>query len=321
MRFPDWAMPLSFKEDSSMKARHLFIPAILLVASCQVELENPEYVEEVPAEQVVPADSLWTITLQASKGEAETKALDLVNDGSRLNAYWKNTERVKVFKGGSLIGTLDVQPGAGEKPTSATLTGTLTVAGLAPGDVLTLRIPRESWDYTGQGGTLASIEDGYDYATASVTIATVDAGNHTVTTTSGATFAHQQSVYRFGFKVSGDYIDPKSFTVSAAGGKLVQSMSWNGSAWTPLYDDISVTPASAPGDHFYYVSLRNDQTSDDVYSFTITGSDDVLYMASKNIPASVLDAPGKFISAKSVNATKPDFAPASGSVDDPAEVL
>ena len=314
-------MPMKFKEDSSMKARHLFIPAILLVASCQVELENPEYVEEVPAEQLGPADSLWTITLQASKGEAETKALDLVNDGSRLNAYWKNTERVKVYKGGSLIGTLDVQPGDGEKPTSATLTGTLTVAGLAPGDVLTLRIPRESWDYTGQGGTLASIEDGYDYATASVTIATVDAGNHTVTTTSGATFAHQQSVYRFGFKVSGDYIDPKSFTVSAAGGQLVQNMSWNGSAWAPLYGNIGVTPAAAPGDHFYYVSLRNDQTTDDTYNFIVTGSDDALYMGSKAIPAGALGTPGKFISVKNIIVSQPSFTPASGSVDDPAEVL
>jgi hypothetical protein len=109
--------------------------------------------------------------------------------------------------------------------------------------------------------------------------------------------------------------------VSATGGKLVQSMSWNGSAWTPLYGNIGVTPASAPVDHFYYVSIRNDQTTDDTYNFVITGSDDALYMASKGIPGTVLDVPGKFISAKNITATKSDFAPAGGSVSDPEAVL
>lgn len=307
-----------------MKARHFIIPVIALLAACQqMELETELPIIEENTEESEPADSVtvWSFTLQANKGEGETKALDLINEGATLNAYWKNTEKVKVYKGGTLLGTLDVTPGAGEKPTKATLSGSITTAGLAPGDILTLRTPGESWNYTGQVGTLASIETDFDYATASVTIGSVDELNHTITTNGTASFQNQQSIYRFGFKVSEVYIDPKSFTVSAAGGKLVQSMGWNGSAWTADYGDISVTPASAPGDHFYYVSLRNDQTSDDTYNFTITGSDDALYMASKNIPNSVLDAPGKFISAKNITATKPDFAPAGGEVSDPAAVL
>ena len=302
-----------------MKARHLIIPAILMVASCQVEVDNPEYMEEVPVVQEQPADSVWTLTIQATKSEAETKALDL--DGKTLNAYWRNTETVKVYKGGTLLSTLNVVPGSGEKPTTATLTGPITSGGLAVSDELYLIFPSDIWSYIGQNGALTgsgSIESDYSFATATVTVSAIDGASVTTTT---ANFANQQSIYRFGFKVSGDYIDPKSFMVSAAGGKLVQSMSWNGSAWAADYGDISVTPASASGDHLYYVSLRNDQTSDDTYSFTITGSDDVLYMASKPIPSSVLDAPGKFIGAKNITATKPDFAPASGSVDDPAEVL
>ena len=183
---------------------------------------------------------------------------------------------------------------------------------------LTLLFPSEEWSYTGQTGTLTSIEAGYDYATATVTISEI-IGNQVTAT--AASFANQQSVYRFGFKDGETYIDPKSFSISASGGKIVQSMSYSG-GWTPAFGDITVTPASAAGDHFYYVSLQNQSTANDTYSFVITGSDDALYLASKAIPASVLDVPGKFISAKSVSATKPSFAPApSGAIEAPENVL
>ena len=156
---------------------------------------------------------------------------------------------------------------------------------------------------------------------ATVTIDTVDDVNNTVTTTSGASFQNQQSVYRFGFKVGGDYIDPKNFTVSAANGSLASSVTWDGIAWAASFDDLTVTPVSAAADHFYYVAIRNESTAEDTYSFLITGSDDVLYMASKTIPSSVLDEPGKFISVKSINATKPALAPAPGIIDEPIKVL
>lgn len=304
------------KEDRIMKTRHI-IPAILLVlAACQqMELEqptpetNPEEVQQAP-------DSLFTLTVQATKGEADTKALDLTNEGATLGAYWKDTEKVKVYKEGTLLGTLDVTPASGEKPTSATLSGSITTTGLSEGNTLTLMIPRETWSYTGQTGTLTgtgSIEDTYDYATAAVTIASISGS--TVTTTGSANFQNQQSVYRFGFKLSGSYIDPKDFTVSAAGGLLVQSLSYEGSAWTPQLGPLTITPASAPADHFYYVALRNGSTAADTYNFILTSSDDKLYMASKGIPASVLDAPGKFISAKNITAVQPAFSPADATTD------
>ena len=303
-----------------MKARYLIIAAFsfLAMAACQ-QLEPETLVPEtVPAS----SDSLFTLTVQASKNFG-TKALwvDTSGDPDVLKAYWKSTESVFAFRNGTDAGTLGVMPGSGEKPATATLTGTISVPGLTVGDKLMLMLPRDSWDYTGQNGSLATLETTYDYATATVRVSSIDGSD--VTTDGTADFSNEQSVYRFGFKVSGDYIDPKAFTVSAAGGQLVQSMSWNGSAWTADYGNISVIPSSAPGDHFYYVSLRNDQTTDDTYNFILTGSDDALYMASKPIPSSVLDAPGKFISAKNINATKPDFAPgkASGEVSDPLEVL
>lgn len=298
-----------------MKYRSIISAVLLLAAACQKEADFVN-----PAEKPAEGNKQATLTLQATKGEAETKALSLVpGTPDHLDAYWKNTEKVKVYKAGTLLGTLDVTPAAGVKPTSATLSGSISTNGLAVNDVLTLMIPREIVDYSGQVGTLASIETSYDYATASITVASKN-GN-AITTTGGANFQNQQSIYRFGFKVGNGYINPKTFSVSAAGGLLVQSMSWSAGAWKPAFGILTVTPVSSPGDHFYYVSLRNDNTAADTYSFVITGQDDALYLATKAIPADALSAPGKFISAKSITTTKANFAATSGDISNPSEVL
>lgn len=290
-----------------MKATRFIVPALIVIFSaCQKDA----------AVEVIITGSDYTISIQADKGDAVTKALELVSGTpDYLNAYWVDTETVKVYKGGTLLGTLDVIPEPGEKPSKAILSGTIATEGLAANDVLSLMIPREEWNYNGQAGTLACIESSYDYAVASVTVAAVDDVNHSVTTTGTASFVNQQSIYRFGFKVNDSYIDPKGFTVSSASGGLVQRMNWDGSAWAPVFGNIAVTSASAPGDHFYYVSLRNVTTTDDSYSFVITGPDDALYLASKAIPNSVLDTPGKFISAKNITAVQADFSPAGETTD------
>lgn len=308
-----------------MKARHFIIPATIILFAACVKDPIPEEIVDPTEEKTTPTEVVYTFTIEATKGEAETKALELVpGTPDHVHTYWKNTEKVKVYKGGTLLGTLDVTPGEGEKPSKATLSGSITTTGLAENDELTLLSPRETWDYTDQNGLLTgsdSIEEKSAFAKTNVTVTAI---NGNAVTTTSASFKNQQSIYRFGFKLSGNYIDPKSFTVSAAGGKLVQTMSWFGSEWTPAYGSISVsvTSPSAPTDHFFYVSIRNDQTTEDTYNFVITGSDDALYMATKTIPATVLDVTGKFISAKSITVTQPSFAPiTSGAITNSNDVL
>lgn len=268
---------------------------------------------------------IWTLTIKGTMGgdgsNASHRALDLVNDGATLNAYWKGTEKVKVYKAGVLLGTLDATPSEGEKPVTATLSGDITTSGLSLNDELMLLIPRDAWDYTGQNGLLTgenSIEQKYAHTTASVTVTDIS-GN--AITTNEASFNNEQSIYRFGFKQGENYIDPKSFTITSGGNKLVQSISWNGSDWAPAYGSLTVTPASVPDDHYHYVSIRNDKTTDDTYNFILTGSDDALYFATKVIPASVLAVPGKFISAKSITVTQPSFAPVAGEISNPDNIF
>ena len=287
----------------------ILMAGILALASCST-------IEEIPTNDpaVEPAQGEWTITIPATK-DVDTKALDL--EGNTLTAYWSADDEVKVFNGTELIGTLDVTPDSGSKPTTAMLSGTFSsVSGLSTGSTLTLLLPRDVWNYTGQVGTLASIQSKYDYAIATVSIDALDTSNNTITTTA-ASFENQQSIYRFAFRKSSSAFSIKDFKVSSAGNRIVSEMTLGG---TPTLGGLTVTPASATADPLF-VSIRNTGTAEDTYNFIVTGSDDALYDVSKQIPARVLDVPGKFISATTMDLTQPSFAPASGTVSTSTEVL
>ena len=293
-----------WNKDKDMKKNILLMAALmgaLVLAGCQRAEEDLQ--EERPEKEV--AEGTYFLTVEASKG-VDTKALFLDTEPGPdvLTAYWKNTEKVKVFKAGSGIGQLDVAPGTGEKPVDATLSGEITVSGLTSGDALTLLIPRETWNYTGQVGTLADIESKYDYATATITVAGIS-GN-TITTNDNAVFANQQSVYRFGFKIKDTetVVNVKEFTVSSTNDALVRACSLDGTATES--GSITVTPASATTE-LIYAALRNTQagtSTADTYSFNVIGSDNALYLGEKVIPATAMDAQGKFISAKSVEVSQ-----------------
>lgn len=303
-----------------MKNNKLYLIAALLgtfLAGCQVieeEIVNHE-------ECVQPEVTSYTMTLEATKG-VDTKALSL--DGSTLNAYWQSSEKVKVYKDGSCIGTLDVTPDAGEKPTTATLSGTIdNMAGLAKDVDLMLLIPREIWNYSGQKGTIADIASNYDYAVATVTITAVDGGASTISTTD-ATFTNQQSIYRFAFQVSSTPLSVKGFTVSSA--TLVQTHTWNGSAWIDTAGPIAVNIDGSGSASQVYASLRNTLAGTsvaDTYSFSVVGSDDVLYVGDKSIPNTVIEnyGIGKYVSTTVTVAAKVLAPKPSGDISDALEVL
>ena len=301
-----------------MKKYAFVILAVAVMAACQKE---EGFVAEKPQENVELQGGGYTLTVEATKeipcqagNDGETKALSL--DGSKLNAYWKDGERVAVFLGGTYLGQLTATAGAPN--TKATLSGVLnSVGGVNAGDALTLLFPQKDWDYTGQNGAAPSetgpLATQYDYATASVTVKSVDTSAKTITVNSAVAFQNQQSIYRFGFKVggAGDAISVKSFTVSSTHNALVRSRSWETDHWTDTYGSISVNAATSFT--LPYVSLRNtlvdpsnpnDDTTIDTYSFDVIGSDDALYLGSKNIPAQVMTSQGKFISAQSISIAK-----------------
>ena len=260
-----------------------------------------------------------------TRNDGGTKALSL--DGNTLNAYWKDGEQVSVFKNGDALrkGILTVDADESDR-TKSLLSGPLhDTMGLTENNILILVYPRFNWDYTGQNGAAPSetgdLATKFDYATASATVQSVNKEEKTITVKNAAVFQHQQSMYRFGFKVggTGDAIAIKGFTVSSTHNTLVRSRSWNKSDWTDNYGSICVNAASTLTT--LYVSLRNtlvsssypadDETIRDTYSFDVIGYDNALYLGEKKIPGKVMTAQGKFISAQNISITgchvRPDY--------------
>ena len=169
--------------------------AALLIASATFAAcsSDDNTIDQQPAQPA--GQQVYTMTVNASKGgdAATTRALTL--DGKTLNATWATTENIYVKKGETWA-TGSLQPQA--DGTTATLKGTLSGITIAASDVLTLQFPRSgALDYTGQVGTLADIAAKYDYATATVTVASVSATGNINPTEATTTFENQQAIVKF----------------------------------------------------------------------------------------------------------------------------
>ena len=283
----------------------LALAGTLAWTGCMKEEIVPEDPEE---ELTAAADSVWALTLQAVKSDVpETKGLAIEGEEAAttvLKSIWKAGEEVKVYLGTTCIGTLTATPD-GEDAHNATLSGTVTTTGLEEGTTtLTLLTPRESWDYTGQVGTLLetaySIEKMYHYTAATgVLVKTVDTENNAITTEK-ATFVNQQSIYRLSFRYqTGDTktgIVAKNVTITTERNKLVQSQSVDGATVTE--GAISVTLAT-PSTEPFFVALRNGDEADEGITFTVVDTENATYKGSKVVPAAY--KAGGFVSVK--NAT------------------
>ena len=289
--------------------------------ACAIVWTACERIEQTPTpdEPVDPVEGVeegtdWIVTIRAEKAETpQTKGLDIegADEGTTtlLKSIWKDGEQVHVYLGADCIGELTVTAD-GENPHKATLSGTVNCSNIIEGTTrLDLLTPRETWDYTGQTGTLLlsddaanSIEKKFHYTLASSVLVTKVEGN--AVTTESATFRNQQSIYRLSFRyfdgVSKTPISTKSVSISGASGKLVQSQVMGGAA---VLGDISVTLESASTDPLF-VALRNeDQTNEEILTFLVVDDNGVTYHGTKTIPAAYKPN-GTFVSIK--NASLPD---------------
>lgn len=300
-----------------MKKNSIVLAALAFaVAWTGCQRIEEELIREKPEDPVeVVADSVWTVTLQAVKADTpQTKGL-AIGEGTEtstteLKSIWKADEPVKVYLETTCIGTLTATPDDTDTH-KATLSGTVTTSSLVAGtSTLTLLTPRESWDYTGQVGTLleaaGSIEKMYHYTAATgVRVTALDTEHNTITT-ENATFANQQSIYRLSFRYkkseeSKTPITAKSVTLSAENGHLVQSQAVDGSSL--VEGPISVILATASADPFF-VALRNgDETNAEALTFMVVDADGVTYRGSKTIPAEYKPN-GTFLSAKNASLTE-----------------
>lgn len=218
--------------------------AALLIASatfaaCSSDDNTIDLQPAQPAGQQV-----YTMTIQATKSTGDeanarvaTRALALGGeDNKTLNATWATTENIFVKKGSDWA-TGSLQPDA--NAATATLKGTLNDITIAASDELTLQFPRSGeLDYTGQVGTLEDIAAKYDYATATVTVASVSATGNINPTAATTSFTNQQAIVKFTLVDKADGTTPLNAT------ELIVSDGTN---------TYTVTPASATSE--IYVAI------------------------------------------------------------------
>ena len=301
----------------------LALAGALLWSGC-MQLEEKLVGKESPAEE----GQKWNLTVKAERetpdqgGNDGASTKGLVLDGTALNTLWKSSETVSVFaKTNYLAETLAVTPDA-ENAKLADLTGSVTLTGINVNDVLTLQVPRQTWDYTGQKGLLlgpdvaGSIEKDYAYALADVTVEgiTPGTGDAGTLTTSNAHFVNQQKIYRISFKLGGDELCAKDMTVTSSKGKIVLSRDL--ATGTSTYGALTVSMDGDSGtlaDGLICVALRNEDETEQDYFFSVTGQDLKTYVGTKHIPAEAFTH--NFLGIKDMALTQLTLTKSSTTVD------
>ncbi|MBO6307055.1 MAG: hypothetical protein J6M55_06075 [Paludibacteraceae bacterium] len=184
-----------------------FAAMTLVFSGCKKETNDPQEPAKVQTYQM---------SIQASKGANDNQAngprrvIELGDGEETLTATWRTGDRVYVYNvttGQELSGYLEAADNLANTQLNGSLSGTVSV-----GNELLLKYqPNPS--YTDQEGTLEYISGHCDYATATVTVATVNGG--LITTTTSATFDNQQAIVKFTLKDgNGSTLSPTALTIN-----------------------------------------------------------------------------------------------------------
>ena len=210
---------------------------------------------------------LWHVTLNASMGDAATRALS--PDGNNITASFAENDKVVVIDadGSTIVGTLTAKTAG----TSTTLEGTLDATTLTDGEVVKLHYRSATANYDGQNGTLSGIAANQDYAVGTLTVKTRDPLTFE---SNSVTLAAQQSITKFSFTDGSNAVSVHTFGIAAAG--LVQSMTAKNEETVG-----AVTGTLSTASTEVYVALRNNSNVLQTYSFYIQDNSGNWYTGTK----------------------------------------
>ncbi len=186
-----------------------FAAMTLVFSGCKKETNDPQEPAKVQTYQM---------SITATKGGAETdeangpRRVIGLGDGGTLTATWAAGDKVYVYNettGEELSGYLEASDNNANTQLNGTLTGTIEV-----GDELLLKYQTPN-NYATQDGTLDYISANCDYATATVTVATVEGG--AITANADAVFENQQAIVKFTLNDGSAAIDANSLEIEVAG--------------------------------------------------------------------------------------------------------
>lgn len=217
-------------------------------------------------DEAVNTPQFWHVTLTASMGDADTRAL--IPNGNAITASFTKGDIVEVVNvSGNSIGTLTAKSDGA----STTLEGTIS-GSIAVNDVLTLHYLSATENYDNQDGTLLGIAAHQHYAEGTITVSST---SPLTFTPSPVSLTPKQSITKFSFTDGTNAISVKNFRIIATG--LVQSIATNGAE---TVGTVTGTLANATSD--VYVALRNNSDAKQTYTFIVKDDAGNWHVGTKN---------------------------------------
>ncbi len=252
-------MKVGRSKEMNMKTIKILCGMLLMLAFTACSSDNDERAD---------APRFYNVTLTASMGDAETRALS-EGTGNVITATFAENDVVVVVDadGVTIVGTLKAQTAGA----STTLSGDLDASTLTNGEEVTLRYRSATANYDGQLGTLAGIAANQDYEEGTLTVTSTDPLTFN---SNSVTLLAKQSITKFTFKNGTNPVSVKSFGIAAIG--LVQSIATNG---TETAGAVTGTLGTAASD--VYIALRNNTDAKQTYAFTIKDNAGNWYITTK----------------------------------------
>ena len=262
------------KEDKIMKKTFSNIrtlAALLMAgaafASCS---SDDNIIEQQPA---TPGEQVYTLTINASKGDGTTRALNL--DGTKLVASWDNGDELTVYnasKAAYLTGTLTASNASGSTATfSGTLTGSIEVGE----DLVLLYHPIDIANFNNQDGTLKGTNgaEKYDKAFADVKVASVDGSGNITIKESSADFNTEVAMLKLTLQdnaATPNMLNATSLTISVDGIGDLYTFSPTAATYSTNGDGILYFAMPNAWDVAYMKGTDEDAIKEATVTFTAT---------------------------------------------------
>ena len=268
-----------------MKKTCFYIGGIMLIAVWAFSACVSQ--NEFAGENAEPAKA-FTVSIPATYINADTRAVELTANGNYLKAYFKEGDRVRVFKSNSDLYTWNQRDlvTIGSSGTSTILTGTLTNK-YAEGDELLLSYENPEnlynsipiYGYGVQDGTFDSASK-WDFAYAKVKVLSVDteAG---ILETEAAKFESLQSFFCLSF-VDKDKNPVKAKGVRIESGKTLASFIYPRKSGNEYrFDNYRVFLKTPSSDVWVVMTVCEGATGDETVTFIVEGEDGKIYKGTK----------------------------------------
>ena len=231
----------------------------------------------------------FTVSIPASFADADTRAVELIDGGSYLKAFFKEGDQVRIFKtdnNGKFIPISDLVT-ISSTGTSTTLTGTLS-GDYQENDILLLSYDNSNnplnkfpaYKYEAQRGTFDSAS-GYDFAYATVKVESVDKEAGTIQT-EVAHFKNLQSFFLLSF------VDETGSQISAKSVKIDSSKTFasyvepQGDGSNKYYfENYRVFLTTASNNVWVVMTVNEEATEDDNVEFLVEDNEGFLYTGTK----------------------------------------